>query len=163
MILHKKSRQGLIGDAGIQFDEAPAVGIINIDSDQRVSVTRPGARIPTEAVSRNIHKRAASSLVIYGNNRIRIQLTAEPTMTWPCEEGCSEQCESGLYTYMVEDTGVPFIHYLKVNIPGCDGSTEGDVAISYIPSFYVENNGDSTFNVPPNDPEEAHYHIHQVM
>ena len=89
-------------------------------------------------------------------------------MTWACGEGCAEQqCESGLYTYIVADTGVPggFIHYLKYNIPGCDGSTEGDVAISYIPSFFVDNNGDFTYNVPPRDQDgvvDRHYHIHQV-
>ncbi len=61
--------------------------------------------------------------------------------------------------------GSPFLHYLRVNIPSCDGQADpsaGDAAIQYIPSYYVEDNGDGTFTSPPEDPTEANFHVHQV-
>ncbi len=42
--------QGRIGSGGTQFEEAPPLGIINIVPSQGISVSQPGARIPTEGV-----------------------------------------------------------------------------------------------------------------
>lgn len=52
-----------------------------------------------------------------------------PTVQWRC---CESTCESGLYTYMVEDVEVPFVHYLVYNIPGCNEVELGTPALSYM-------------------------------
>ena len=53
----------------------------------------------------------------------------EPTVQWRC---CESECESGLYTYILEDEDVPFIHYLVYNIPGCNEIGLGTVALRYM-------------------------------
>ncbi len=49
------------------------------------------------------------------------------------------------YTYVLEDTGVPLVHYLMVNVPGNDMG-RGEVVFEYIPSFSLNyKNNDQDF------------------
>ena len=53
-------------------------------------------------------------------------------MEWSC--GCkmsADQCESGLYTYLIEDLAGGFLHYLVYNAP-CNDVSSGTTALKYM-------------------------------
>lgn len=65
-----------------------------------------------------------------------------------------------LYSYLILDANVPYVHYLSVNIQGNEMFT-GEEAFCYVPSFSFfrsEDNTELVFNVG-----DHHEHLHLVF
>ena len=81
-------------------------------------------------------------------------MTSEPVPIFDCDS-------SKLYTYMVEDNGIPsiegYFHYFIYDVANCDFST-GKKGMSWLESFTFNFDGTQLID----DPDFIHPHVHLV-